>query len=342
MKKTLFSFVLTAALILSLAGCGKAPAGEPQAASSGPAAGPGRQDGERFEAAIVIEGMEETVLYEHIRNETVGFEMDYDCEQFTRQSRSDRERFVSVWDDPDEPTNYIEVTYSPQDANAAAASVGETLSADYEIVTEPWELDRAGSCIRIDASEVKGGGYMPDLLQTVYIIPARDGSRIAAAHCTAESAEGFGRRVAYMMDTLAVVDRQDHSPENPQPLTGTWQTASVGYETDGAAAPEYHVRFTDSAVIYGHVKEGTFVFDHSDRIIRIEETAAGGLRVQAETADGKQYTYQTCESDMDILEYYETWRKEDFPDMYRGGASLSRSDAAADAAPMNGAPGATG
>ena len=207
MKKTLFSFVLTAALILSLAGCGKAPAGEPQAASSGPAAGPGRQDGERFEAAIVIEGMEETVLYEHIRNETVGFEMDYDCEQFTRQSRSDRERFVSVWDDPDEPTNYIEVTYSPQDANAAAASVGETLSADYEIVTEPWELDRAGSCIRIDASEVKGGGYMPDLLQTVYIIPAPDGSRIAAAHCTAESAEGFGRRVAYMMDTLAVVDR---------------------------------------------------------------------------------------------------------------------------------------
>ena len=89
-------------------------------------------------------------------------------------------------------------------------AAGETLSADYEIVTEPWELDRAGSCIRIDASEVKGGGYMPDLLQTVYIIPARDGSRISAAHCTAESAEGFGRRVAYMMDTLAVVDRQDH------------------------------------------------------------------------------------------------------------------------------------
>ena len=50
------------------------------------------------------------------------------------------------------------------------------------------------------------------------------------------------------------------------------------------------------------------------------------MRRQAEAANGVQYTYQTCESDENILEYYETWKEEEFPDMYRGGASLSRSD----------------
>ena len=63
--------------------------------SASPAAA-GRKDGERFESVITIEGMEETVHYEHIRNESIGFEMDYDYENFQRRSEADRECFISV------------------------------------------------------------------------------------------------------------------------------------------------------------------------------------------------------------------------------------------------------
>ena len=54
-----------------------APAEEP-AAEPTQDNGTQRQDGERFEGVIILEGMEETVRYEHVRNDTVGFEMDYD------------------------------------------------------------------------------------------------------------------------------------------------------------------------------------------------------------------------------------------------------------------------
>ena len=167
---------------------------------------PERQDGERFEAVILLEGMEETVRYEHVRNDVLGFEMDYDCESFLRRSETDRERFVSVWDDPGAPENYLEVKYSPQDAETVAAAIGEALSEEYEISRyDSFPLERAGGCIRIDASEVKGGGYMPDHLQAVYIIPAADDCRVAAAHYAIEGAEGFGRRFHYMMETFSVI-----------------------------------------------------------------------------------------------------------------------------------------
>ena len=52
---------------------------------------------------------------------------------------------------------------------------------------------------------------------------------------------------------------------------------------------------------------------------------AGGVRIRALSSNEVQYTYQSCESDAGILEYYETWDEAAFPDMYRGGASLSRN-----------------
>ena len=168
-----------------------------------------RQDGDRFEDVILLEGMEETVRYEHIRNEAVGIEMDYDYESFTRQSRQDCECILSAYDDPEHPDNYLEVIRSAETADAAAASVIETLSKDYKVSQEAYTLERAGNCIRIDASEAAGGGGMPYLLQMVYIIPASDGCRVATAHYTIESAEGFGHRFAYLMDTLTVIDRED-------------------------------------------------------------------------------------------------------------------------------------
>ena len=108
------------------------------------------------------------------------------------------------------------------------------------------------------------------------------------------------------------------------PITGTWQTASMGYEYYGTPQAEYYVRFTDTEIIYGHLKDSEFVPDHSDGITFTEETASGGFLVQAESAGGVRYTYRTCGSDDNVLEYYETWQEEDFPEAYRGGASLSR------------------
>lgn len=165
-----------------------------------------RQDGERFEAVIVMEGMEETVNYEHIRNEALGFEMDYDYESFSRSGDSDRERFVLVWDDPAKPEYYLELSYSPESAEYAAGSISEALSAEYELYRDDsFMLERAGRCIYISTSSIKGGGYSPEHLQTVYVIPAGDGCIVATEHCSIESAEGIGRRFAYMMHTLSLI-----------------------------------------------------------------------------------------------------------------------------------------
>ena len=166
-----------------------------------------RKVGERFEDTITIEGMEETVQYEHLRNDAIGIEMDYDYEKFVRRSEPDRECFISIYDDAENPENYLEVTYSDEDADTASASISETLSNDYEINVEPYTLYIAGECTRIDASEEKGGGKMPDKLQMVYIVPAEDGCRIITAHYNIEDAEGFGRRFSYMAKSLAVIDR---------------------------------------------------------------------------------------------------------------------------------------
>lgn len=167
-----------------------------------------REDGERFEDVIMIEGMEEPVHYEHFINAGIGVEMDYDYESFVRQSSPDLERFISVYDDAQNPENYLDITYSPDDAETAADAISETLSKDYELIRESFDLNNAGTCIRIGASEIKGGGYMPDQLHMVYIIPAADGCRIAHEHYFIVESEGFGRRFSSMVNTLIVIDRQ--------------------------------------------------------------------------------------------------------------------------------------
>ena len=109
-------------------------------------------------------------------------------------------------------------------------------------------------------------------------------------------------------------------------IPGTWQTASIGYVDGDDMQPEYYVQFTETEVNYGHMKDGGFDVDHSDMISEIEKTADGEYKVKAESANGVQYTYRTAEGDADVLEYYETWNEDDFPEMYRGGASLSKTN----------------
>lgn len=165
----------------------------------------GRHDVERFEETIMLEGMEETVRYEHVRNTDIGFEMDYDYESLVRQTEPDRECFVSVYDDPQNPWNYLEVMHTDKDAADAAASVSEELSKEYDIITEQGDLENTGSCTKIFTATAKSGAKNPNLLQTVYIIPAGNGSIIAISHYTIESAEGFGSRFEQMMNTLSVI-----------------------------------------------------------------------------------------------------------------------------------------
>ena len=165
MKRFVMILTVIAALVLSMTGCRKArtaentapaaespaPAAEPQvvvvpsessepaqAAPSAPvqampsalASASGRQDGERFEGVITLEGMEETVRYEHIRSEAAGVEMDFDYERFVRRTGTNRERFISVYDDPENPLNYLEVEYRPEDAETVSASISEALSSE--------------------------------------------------------------------------------------------------------------------------------------------------------------------------------------------------------------------
>ena len=113
-----------------------------------------RKDGERFEETITLEGMEEKVKYEHVLSSALGFEIDYDYESLVRKSEPDRERFISVYDDPENPDNYLDIKNVPENVEAALASVTDDLSNDYEIITEEYVLDNAGSCTRVDASDV--------------------------------------------------------------------------------------------------------------------------------------------------------------------------------------------
>ena len=227
MKKTILSLLLAAAMMLSLAACGavsatqnETPAAETESQTTASddgqiiveetietAAQDERQDGERFEAVIMMEGMEETVRYEHIRREDLGFAMDYDYENFVRQSEGERERFVSDWDDPANPENYLEVSYDTGNPDLVADAISATLSQEYDLLSDERELDNGIKCLRIEASVIKGTNQMADRIQEIYIIPAGSGSIVARAYYAIEGAEGFGRRFAYMVRTLNTLER---------------------------------------------------------------------------------------------------------------------------------------
>ena len=163
------------------------------------------QPGEHFEGTVPLEGTEQTVHYEAIRNDALGFEMGYDYENFVRQSEADCERFISVWDNPDNPEIYLEITHSSDDAETTAASIAETLSAQYTVSRWEYTLDRAGDCIDLRVELDKEGQMSIWELQMVYIIPADDGCFVAWGHYTQESAEGCGARFRGMMHTFAVL-----------------------------------------------------------------------------------------------------------------------------------------
>ena len=195
------------ARICTKAADGTAAAADPAAAAPAAAAESdlALQPGEHFEGTVTLEGMEQTVHYEAIRNDALGFEMGYDYENFVRHSEADRERFISAWDNPDNPEIYLEITHSSDDAETTAASIAETLSARYNVSRWEYTLDRAGDCIDLRGELDKEGQMSVWELQMVYIIPADDGCFVAWGHYTQESAEGCGARFRGMMHTFAVL-----------------------------------------------------------------------------------------------------------------------------------------
>lgn len=107
-------------------------------------------------------------------------------------------------------------------------------------------------------------------------------------------------------------------------LDGMWATASMVPDENGDVQPEWYVEFEGYAINYGHMEEDKFVVDHSDDVQCQMSDSDGNLFVQAENADGIQYTYRVSEDDKDVLEYYETWNEDEYADTYSGSASLSR------------------
>ena len=196
------SVITGTARICTEAADGTAAAADPAAAAESDLA---LRPGEHFEGTVPLEGTEQTVHYEAIRNDALGFEMGYDYENFVRHSEADCERFISAWDNPDNPEIYLEITHSSDDAETTAASIAETLSAQYNVSRWEYTLDRAGDCIDLRGELDKEGQMSIWELQMVYIIPADNGCFVAWGHYTQESAEGCGARFRGMMHTFAVL-----------------------------------------------------------------------------------------------------------------------------------------
>ena len=190
------------ARICTEAAVGTAAAADPAAAAESDLA---LRPGEHFEGTVPLEGTEQTVHYEAIRNDALGFEMGYDYENFVRHSEADCETFISAWDNPDNPEIYLEITHSADDAETTAASIAETLSMQYNVSRWEYTLDRAGDCIDLRGELDKEGQMSIRERQMVYIIPADDGCFVAWGHYTQESAEGCGARFRGMMHTFAVL-----------------------------------------------------------------------------------------------------------------------------------------
>ena len=210
-KRTVTAISAALAITALLGGCGrtgsKAEAPAPTAIAT-PAPTPGRQDGERFETTVMVEGTEESVGYEHVRSEALGFELDYDYEMLERFSEAERERFLARGEDPEDPWNYFELRTVPGGSEAVTAALSANLADAYDKVeAAPYTLAGAGACTLLDASGAKEGKALSGSLQSVYVIPAGERCLVAAVHCTMESTEGFGVRVSQILNTLTLIGK---------------------------------------------------------------------------------------------------------------------------------------
>lgn len=166
-----------------------------------------RKDGERFQSTIMLEGLEEVVNYEHLINDTIGFEMDYDYDSFSRISKSDKEIILPNYDDSSEPTNFLEIFYDNNNADTVVSNINTELSKTYDTTIDYLTSNNLGNYIHIDVSLVKNGQLLP-VLRESFVIPLNNGCLVATAHYYREAAEGIGRRFADMINTMTVIDKK--------------------------------------------------------------------------------------------------------------------------------------
>ncbi len=223
------------------------------------------QPGDRYEGSVTLDGVAETVRYEQIRNDRIGFEMGYNYERFERYSEPARERFILTGDNLDHPEVYLEVTRRAEDAETAASSIMESLSNVYNPTRSESALDHAGSCIEINADVDKNGQMTIDQLQAVYIIPAPDGCLVAWAHNTMDSADAFGALFRNMMHTFVVLEEHDPIADfSAVPAESAVQPAPAPTPVQNqGTAPE---RFTGVMGTEFVVPEGFIQLDESPNI----------------------------------------------------------------------------
>ncbi len=297
------SFVLS---MMMLVGCGRnggveetvspvlpsAPANTPEPVSSPePETAVSHQAGDRYEGTVTLDGVEQTVRYEQIRNDTIGFEIGYDYDRFERYSEPDRERFILKGENPEHPEVYLEVTRRAEDAETTAESIVETLSGEYDPYKGEFTLDHAGNCITINADVDKTGQMTMDYLQVVYIIPASDGCIVAWGHNTFDSADAFAALYRNMMHTLVVLE------EHKTPIMNTPHPESASGRFTGVMGsefviPEGFIQLDESPSI-GY----QYTFWHPDHEIRIVvyEIAQGSIPEGAYETD-----YDTARNNPDV------------------------------------------
>ena len=125
--------------------------------------------------------------------------------------------------------------------------------------------------------------------------------------------------------TEATSDKAD--PLASDTIPGTWQTASMTSNAEGMAEPSRYLQFTATDIKYGQMKDGAFVEEYADKISKLEKTAAGGFIVQAESSNGVKYTFKTSETDVNTMEYYETWTESEYAEKYSASGSITKSNA---------------
>ena len=109
----------------------------------------------------------------------------------------------------DDPENFVEVSYSAEDAQTVADTIEQELSESYEVYRDTTVLSSGCECIRMDASAVAGGANTADVIQAVYVIPAADGCRVARIQYIPEGSDGFGKMLSYMVNTILVAAPQN-------------------------------------------------------------------------------------------------------------------------------------
>ena len=109
-------------------------------------------------------------------------------------------------------------------------------------------------------------------------------------------------------------------------IPGTWQTASMISNPDGTVVPSHYIKFTETGIKYGQMKDGAFVEEYTDKITKFDKTEGDGFIVQAESSNGIKYTYKTSASDVNTMEYYETWTESEYSEKYSASGSITKSN----------------